>query len=225
MDSRIVHRQHREPVPPASPVAILDGRLAFHHTTCLEFEHPCAVLACWCWFTEPVHRKRALRPSMTGARQADPAHDPASLSASRSINSIQRTGNGNGKRPVRRGLPCAPACRPSTGVSTVPSNNVLTLMERWRRSGLDAATFARRARCNPRTLTYWRWRLGKAPGRLAPPDIAGDVVRRGGDRAEPGDRGGARGGRPAGRLYRLRLTAAVTPTLLQTVLTALEAPR
>jgi len=96
---------------------------------------------------------------------------------------------------------------------------------RWQRSGLDAPTFARRERCNPRTLTYWRWQLGKAGGsasrRTPPPamsfvevvtapsagapDVPVEVVL------------------PAG--YRLRLTANVTPTLLQTVLTVLEAPR
>jgi len=37
-----------------------------------------------------------------------------------------------------------------------------TRVERWRRSGLNATTFNRRERCNPRTLTYWRWRLRKA---------------------------------------------------------------
>jgi hypothetical protein len=32
---------------------------------------------------------------------------------------------------------------------------------RWERSGVDAATFARRERCSARTLTHWRWRLRK----------------------------------------------------------------
>jgi hypothetical protein len=99
-------------------------------------------------------------------------------------------------------------------------------VRRWHASGVDAATFARRERCNPRTLTYWRWRLGKAaagsPSRGEPSpavsfvevvttpsvgaaDVPVEVVL------------------PAG--YRLRVTAAVTPALLQTILTALEAPR
>jgi hypothetical protein len=97
---------------------------------------------------------------------------------------------------------------------------------RWHESGLNAATFARRERCNPRSLTYWRWRLAKAktvlPARGIPPravsfvevvapastsarDVPVEVVL------------------PAG--YRLRLSAAVTPDLLQTVLAALEASR
>lgn len=98
-------------------------------------------------------------------------------------------------------------------------------VERWQASGLDAATFARRERCNPRTLTYWRWRLGQSPSLPArreppravpfvevvtpvtspPPDVPVEVVL------------------PAG--YRLRLTPSVTTDLLQTVLAALEAPR
>lgn len=96
---------------------------------------------------------------------------------------------------------------------------------RWQASGLDAAAFARRERCNPRTLTYWRWRLRQAPAVPArsappravsfvevvppvtspPPDVPVEVVL------------------PAG--YRLRLTPSVTTDLLQTVLAALEAPR
>ena len=97
---------------------------------------------------------------------------------------------------------------------------------RWHESGLNAATFARRERCNARTLTYWRWRLGKAktalPARGAPPratsfvevvapastsarDVPVEVVL------------------PTG--YRLRLSTSVTPDLLQTVLTVLAAPR
>jgi hypothetical protein len=98
-------------------------------------------------------------------------------------------------------------------------------VERWRRSGLGATTFARREGCNPRTLTYWRWRLRKTAAPAARPtpapavsfvevvtapsagpvDVPVEVVL------------------PAG--YRLRLTANVTPALLQAVLTALEAPR
>ncbi len=97
-------------------------------------------------------------------------------------------------------------------------------VERWRRSKLDATTFARRAGCNPRTLTYWRWRLGKtaaAPVRrttasgvsfvevVPAPSVPGtgdapvEIVL------------------PAG--YRLRVTAEVTPVLLRTVLSVLEA--
>ena len=96
---------------------------------------------------------------------------------------------------------------------------------RWHESGLRAATFARREHCNPRTLTYWRWRLGRsaavparreapravsfvevvAPASAVSSDVPVEVVL------------------PTG--YRLRLTADVTPDLLHTVLTALEARR
>jgi hypothetical protein len=39
---------------------------------------------------------------------------------------------------------------------------------RWTSSGLTAAAFAARERINPRTLTYWRWRL-RADGATALP--------------------------------------------------------
>lgn len=99
-----------------------------------------------------------------------------------------------------------------------------TRVRRWQASGLDAATFARREHCNPRTLTYWRWRLGKAPSVpvrrepravsfvevVAPPNAVAPAVP-------------VEVVLPAG--YRLRLTTSVTTALLQTVLAALEAPR
>ncbi len=34
-------------------------------------------------------------------------------------------------------------------------------VERWRESGLSAAQFAGEIGINPRTLTYWKWVLGK----------------------------------------------------------------
>ena len=34
-------------------------------------------------------------------------------------------------------------------------------MERWRDSGLSCAEFAAEVGVNPRTLTYWKWVLGK----------------------------------------------------------------
>lgn len=34
-------------------------------------------------------------------------------------------------------------------------------MERWRDSGLTCAEFAAEIGVNPRTLTYWKWALGK----------------------------------------------------------------
>ncbi len=96
---------------------------------------------------------------------------------------------------------------------------------RWQASGLDAATFARREHCNPRTLTYWRWRLGKlasVASRREPPRAVSfvEVV------APPSSVSSnvpVEVVLPAG--YRLRLTSSVTTALLQTVLTALEAPR
>jgi hypothetical protein len=96
---------------------------------------------------------------------------------------------------------------------------------RWHESGLDAATFARREHCNPRTLTYWRWRLGRSscvPSRRQPPRAVSfvEVV------APPGSVSPdvpVEVVLPAG--YRLRLASSVTTALLRTVLTALEAPR
>lgn len=98
-------------------------------------------------------------------------------------------------------------------------------VERWRRSGLDAATFARRERCNPRTLTYWRWRLGKTaagPSRRTPSPAVSFVEVVTVPSAGPVDVP-VEVVLPAG--YRLRLAADAPPALLQTVLTVLEAPR
>jgi hypothetical protein len=97
-----------------------------------------------------------------------------------------------------------------------------TRVARWRSSGLSAATFAAREGVNPRTLTYWRWRL-RAEGSAArlpatrpapfvevvvPPvvrDTLGDVeiVLRAG--------------------YRVRLGQTVAADMLRTVLDVLEA--
>jgi hypothetical protein len=100
-----------------------------------------------------------------------------------------------------------------------------TRVERWRRSGLDATTFARRERCNPRTLTYWRWRLGKmaaGPARQQAAPVMSFVEVVTAPAAGTVD-APVEVVLPAG--YRLRLTAEVTPALLETVLTVLEAPR
>jgi hypothetical protein len=42
-------------------------------------------------------------------------------------------------------------------------------VERWGASGLSAAEFALEIGVNARTLTYWKWKLGKAEPRLAAP--------------------------------------------------------
>jgi transposase len=93
---------------------------------------------------------------------------------------------------------------------------------RWTSSGLTAAAFAARERINPRTLTYWRWRLradGAAtlpsPRRAAPfvevvvPEIARDTPT------------GLEIVLPAG--YRVRRGQAVVADTLRTVLDVLEA--
>lgn len=44
-------------------------------------------------------------------------------------------------------------------------------VERWTDSGLSAAEFATEAGINARTLTFWKWRLGREtrrPGKPAP---------------------------------------------------------
>lgn len=38
-------------------------------------------------------------------------------------------------------------------------------VERWRESGLTAAEFAAEVGVNPRTLSYWKWRIGSKRGR------------------------------------------------------------
>lgn len=48
---------------------------------------------------------------------------------------------------------------------------------RWQRSGLTAARFAAREDINPRTLTFWKWKLGHVHARTAsdgPRDQRGD---------------------------------------------------
>ena len=42
-------------------------------------------------------------------------------------------------------------------------------VERWVDSGLTAAEFGAEAGINPRTLTFWKWRLGRERGRARPP--------------------------------------------------------
>jgi hypothetical protein len=71
---------------------------------------------------------------------------------------------------------------------------------RWRESGLDTATFAKRERINARTLTWWRWKLGA--GRKKASKAARKVV----GSSRPA---GGRGEKEAPRFVELQLGAIV----------------
>ena len=93
---------------------------------------------------------------------------------------------------------------------------------RWTSSGLTAAAFAARERINPRTLTYWRWRLRTDGAAGLPTPIRGApfvevVVPQLAREAPPG----LEIVLPAG--YRVRVGEAVVPATLRTVLDVLEA--
>jgi hypothetical protein len=46
-------------------------------------------------------------------------------------------------------------------------------IDQWMTSGLTAAQYGERAGVNPRTLTYWKWRLGRElRGEGSPPKAA-----------------------------------------------------
>jgi hypothetical protein len=45
---------------------------------------------------------------------------------------------------------------------------------RWQRSRLTAAQFAAREGVNPRTLTFWKWKLGRDRASAGPRDPGGD---------------------------------------------------
>lgn len=45
---------------------------------------------------------------------------------------------------------------------------------RWQRSRLTAAQFAAREGVNPRTLTFWKWKLGRDRASDGPRDPGGD---------------------------------------------------
>jgi len=93
---------------------------------------------------------------------------------------------------------------------------------RWGESGLPAAAFAACERINPRTLTYWRWRLRAAravtpPSPRRPAPFVEVVV-------PPPAREASAGCEivlPAG--YRVRVGEVVHPETLRTVLDVLEA--
>jgi len=94
---------------------------------------------------------------------------------------------------------------------------------RWTRSGLTADAFAARERVNPRTLTYWRWRLRKDTPTTLPAPAA--PVARFVELVVPP---AAREARvdveivlPAG--YRVRVSDAGAGDTLRTVLDVLEA--
>lgn len=46
-----------------------------------------------------------------------------------------------------------------------------SLVERWLRSGISRAAFARQASVNPNTLAWWRWKLGAEVGKPAFLDV------------------------------------------------------
>lgn len=61
------------------------------------------------------------------------------------------------------------------------------LVRKWQRSGQPALAFGAAHGVNPRTLTWWKWRLGSdsdgvdppaGPPRLVPVDVVGDSVER-----------------------------------------------
>jgi|GEM_PF-1299264 hypothetical protein len=61
------------------------------------------------------------------------------------------------------------------------------LVRKWQRSGQSARAFGAAHRVNPRTLTWWKWRLGSdsegvgppaGPPRLVPVDVIDEVVER-----------------------------------------------
>ena len=61
-------------------------------------------------------------------------------------------------------------------------------VERWVDSGLTATEFGAEAGINPRTLTFWKWRLGRDRARAGRPRRGGggfvEVVAGGGGRLE-----------------------------------------
>jgi hypothetical protein len=61
------------------------------------------------------------------------------------------------------------------------------LVRKWQRSSQTALAFSAAHRVNPRTLTWWKWRLGSdsdgvdpptGPPRLLPVDVIDEVVER-----------------------------------------------
>lgn len=106
-------------------------------------------------------------------------------------------------------------------------------VRRWRRSGLAAERFARQEGVNPRTLAFWRWKLGlggrgwrtrapATPTTASPMDFVELVPTR---PAPPADESGASVELvlPAG--YRVRLEGGCHRGTLTALLDVLEARR
>ena len=53
-------------------------------------------------------------------------------------------------------------------------------VEQWKRSGLTAARFASRHGLSPRSLTWWKWRLGRVAEKT-PPVVEVVALARGGE--------------------------------------------
>lgn len=93
---------------------------------------------------------------------------------------------------------------------------------RWERSGLTRAQFAARERINPRTLSFWKWKLRSAASTVAEgaPTHAVTFV----------ELVGTTPGVPALELvlpagYRISVAPGFDPATLRTLLTVLEPPR
>jgi hypothetical protein len=88
-------------------------------------------------------------------------------------------------------------------------------VEQWASSGLTAAQYGDRAGVNPRTLTYWKWRLGQeSRERVTPTTVAAFVEVH--PRREEGFELELRGGR------RLRVPASFDEPALRRLIELLE---
>jgi transposase len=99
---------------------------------------------------------------------------------------------------------------------------------RWQRSGLTAARFGAREGVNPRTLSFWKWKLRQAIARDEPRQPRGDgavgfveVVRAATTAAESTP--GFEVVLPSG--YRIGVPPGFDRATLRTLLAVLEAPR
>ncbi|MCC6848334.1 MAG: IS66 family insertion sequence element accessory protein TnpB [Deltaproteobacteria bacterium] len=93
---------------------------------------------------------------------------------------------------------------------------------RWERSGLTRAAFAARERVNPRTLSFWKWKLRSAAPTAtagAPAQAVTFVELVGATPSPPA----LEVVLPAG--YRIGVASGFDAATLRTLLTVLEAPR